>query len=198
MPDTVDARPGPPIATTVDEVQGIFPSDHAMQDAIGRLTQAGFDRADLSLPVATPAVGQATPEQGAANPDTETDSRQERALHVSMAGSVGALAAAGVTIATGGAAAAALAAAAVAGVGAGAIVGAAHNAVEGAQQQARDKAAAAGQLVLSVRVTSPERVARAKAAMGAAGATRVAELTRTTADVNSAAGVSAAAWTGES
>ena len=202
MSDTTMIEVGPAIAAAIDEVQGVFPSDAALQDAIGRLAQAGFDRADLSLPAASPSAAEATPEQGAANPDTETDARQERTLHTSMAGSVGALAAAGVTIATGGAAAVALAAAAAAGLGAGALAAGASNAVAGLQSESRDQAAAAGTLVLSARVTSAERADKAEAAMTAAGATRVGSLTRTTADVNSAvddaapAGVNSAAWTG--
>ena len=202
MSQPIEPKAGPAIAATVDEVQGIFPSDAALQDAMGRLTQAGFDRADLSLPQASPSSGQATPEQGAANPDTETDNRQERTLHSSLAGSIGALAAAGVTIATGGVAGVAIAAAAAAGLGAGALANAATSAVHSVQHAGREQAAAAGTLVLSVRIISAERQGRAEMAMREAGATRVEAVTRTNADVNSvaeipaSAGVSSAGWTG--
>jgi hypothetical protein len=192
----ISAAPGPAIAESVVEVQAIFPSDAALQDAIARLTQAGFDRADLSLPHVAPSPSRATPEQGAANPDTETDARQERTLHTSMAGSVGALAAAGVTVATGGAALAAVAAAAAAGLGVGALVNAATTAGDRANSEARDRAAASGTLVLSARVTSAERARRARAAMAEAGETRIADVQRQTADVTSGAGVNSAAWTG--
>src|SRR5579862_3692060 len=52
MSDTLadTATPGPPLPEAVQEVRGFFPSDAALQDAIGRLSMAGFDRADISLP----------------------------------------------------------------------------------------------------------------------------------------------------
>ncbi len=100
------------------EAQAVFPSDAALQEAISQLDVAGYDRADLSLPhVVTPAA-QATPEQGAENPDSDEDNRQMRTLHASGAGSAAALLAAGVVIGSGGAAAPAVAAAVGAGAGA--------------------------------------------------------------------------------
>ena len=39
------SKAGPVMAGSVDEVQGIFLSDAAMEDAIAKLTLAGFDRA---------------------------------------------------------------------------------------------------------------------------------------------------------
>ncbi|MBV9735021.1 MAG: hypothetical protein JO209_03855 [Acidisphaera sp.] len=171
------AAPGPPIAPTVQEVRGFFASDAALQDAIGRLTLAGFDRADLSLPAAVPA-GEATPEQGAADPHTEPDDRQVRTLHASMAGAGAALLAAGVVAATGGAAAPAVAAAAAAGLAAG---GAAHLAGRGAdaeQHEQREAAAAQGHLVLTARVADNIKRGEAETAMRAAGATRVVSVVR--------------------
>ncbi len=98
------SKAGPTLGETVEEVQGIFPSDAALQDALGRLRMVGFDHADLSLPTTNPTASEATPDQGAANPLTEDDTRQARTLGTSMAGTIGAIAAAGATVATGGAA----------------------------------------------------------------------------------------------
>ena len=183
-----DAHPntgkeGPVLSEQVQEVQGIFPSDAALQDAIGRLTRSGFDRAAISLPAASPTPGNATPTSGAADPDTVDDTRQVRTLQTSMAATVGAFAAAGATIATGGAAALAIAAAAGAGLAAGGAVSAANTAVDNAQSEGRHEAARAGQLVLAVNVSSSEDVAKAEAAMREAGASQVAPVNRTGASI---------------
>jgi hypothetical protein len=180
----------PPIPDSIEEVRGVFGSDAALRAAIDALTGSGFDRADLSLPSTDPEPAKATPEQGAANPTTDADARQQRTLHASMAGSVGALAAAGVTIATGGAAAAAAAAALAAGLGAGVLAEGAATASNAAEHAAHEREAAAGRLVLSVRITSPERRERAQRVLEGAGASGVAAVTRRTAAVESAR------WTG--
>jgi hypothetical protein len=173
-----DVNQGPLINDTIQEVQGIFPSDAALQDAIGRLTRAGFDRASLSLPAANPLPSQATPAAGAENPNTEDDTQQSRTLHSSMAASVGAVVGAGVTVATGGVAAVAAVAALGLGAAAGGAVSAAHMAADAAQSQHRDAAAAAGQLVLSAAAPDDEAVAKARAAMQEAGASRVEAVAR--------------------
>lgn len=172
------ATPGPPITETVEEVRGFFTSDAALQDAISRLTMAGFDRADISVPAPVP-LGEATPDQGAEAPNTEDDDRQMRTLHASLAGSAAALLAAGVVVGTGGAAAPAVAAAAAAGLAAG---GVAHTISRGAdetQHEQREAAAARGSLVLAVRVADNAKRAEAEAAMRAAGATRIQSMVRT-------------------
>ena len=171
------ATPGPPIAPTVQEVRGFFPSDAALQDAIGRLTLAGFDRADLSLPAPVPA-GEATPEQGAEDPHTENDDRQMRTLHASMAGAGAALLAAGVVIGTGGAALPAVAAAAAAGLAAGGIAHTASHGADAEQHEQRQIAAAQGELVLAARVSDNVKRGEAEGAMRAAGATRVVSIVR--------------------
>jgi hypothetical protein len=171
-------KQGPVINNTIQEVQGIFPSDAALQDAIGRLTRAGFDRAALSLPSANPAPGEATPSAGAENPNTEDDARQSRILHTSMAASVGAMVGAGVTVATGGAALAAAAAAVGLSALAGGGVSAAHMAVDAAQAQSRTDSAAIGQLVLSAAAPDEESVQQARAAMQEAGASRIEAVSR--------------------
>ena len=92
----------PTLPASVQEVQGVFPSDAALQDAIGRLTRAGFDRAALSLPAPNPTADEATPTQGADDPTTEDDIRQTRTMQTSMAATAAAFIGAGVTVATGG------------------------------------------------------------------------------------------------
>jgi hypothetical protein len=174
MSASIPPKAGPAIGDTVHEVRAIFASDAALQDAIDRLTRVGFDRADLSLPDAHPMMAQATPEQGAADPDTDEDNRQIRTMQTSMAGGTGALVAAGVVVMTGGAALPALAAAAVAGLGVGGLVSAANTAGVHAQHNARESAAGRGELVLSVRVSDEGDRARAEQAMREAGAHDVA------------------------
>lgn len=178
-PGNIDAaKAGPAIAPEIHEVYGMFATDAAMQDAVARLTQAGFDRADLSLPAVGNDAATATPEQGASNPNTDTDMRQVRTMGASMAGTAAAFAAAGLTIATGGVAALAIGAAVVAGGGAAALVETLGGAASDAQHSARDEAAAHGELVLSVRTINAERVERATSLMQAAGAAKVAAATR--------------------
>lgn len=190
MAETTDPKPGPAIAPAVREVQGLFASAAGLEDAVARLTEAGFDHADLSLPEATPAAAQATPEQGAAAVMTETDLRQARTLGAGLAGSIGMAAAAGLTVATGGALAAAAAAGVAGGLGAGALAEAAGTAAETTANEGREQAARAGTLVLAARVTSAERQAKAETVMRQAGANRVATVERTTAAIDSAG------WTG--
>jgi hypothetical protein len=168
----------PTINDRIQEVQGIFPSDAALQDAIGRLTRAGFDRAAISLPAANPAAAEATPAAGAENPNTEDDVRQSRTLHSSMAASVGAMAGAGVVVATGGAALLAGAAALGLGAAAGGAMEAIHGTADRLQSEGREQAAAAGELVLAAAAHDPDAVLKATDAMQQAGATRIETVTR--------------------
>jgi hypothetical protein len=179
MPSDHMNQSSPTLNESVQEVQGIFPSDAALQDAVGRLTRSGFDRAAISLPAANPAAADATPTEGAADPHTEDDTRQSRTLQSSMAATAAAMLGAGVTVATGGAALVAAAAAAGMGVAAGGAVSAAHTAMEASQTHSRDSAAAAGQLVLAVAANDPDAAMKATMAMQAAGATQVSTVTRT-------------------
>ena len=185
---SVPEKPGPEISAAVDEVRGVFPSDAALQDAIARLELVGFDRADLSIPGVSPETHEATPEASADNPNTETDTRQSRTLHTSLAASAGALAAAGAVIATGGAAAPAVAAAVAGGVGLGAAAQGATQAADRIQHQDREEAAARGTLMLAVRLRRPDQRGVAEAALREAGATEVEGIVRS--------GVASAGWTG--
>ncbi len=173
MSDGTLVQTGPAIADTVAEVRGVFASDAALQAAIAGLTQAGFDRAELSLPEAAPPASRATPEQGAADPNTDTDDRQMRTLQASMAGSVGALAAAGAVLMTGGAALPAVAAAAAVGVGAGGLAHAMSGAANTIKHEDREAAASEGLLILSARIRDHAHQRTASDIMLASGATNV-------------------------
>ena len=199
MQDGSEAKAGPEVTQDVYEVQAAFATDAALQEAIALLSQARFDRSDLSLPAAVPDGAVATPDQGAALPTTDTDVRQARTLGTSMAGYAGAFAAAGATIATGGAAGVAIAAAAAAGAAA---AGGAHAIGEmagGNLAQKREAAAGRGELLLSARVTTPERRALAEQLMQQAGGRAVADVSRDAAGQShgqDAGGIDAAGWTG--
>ncbi len=106
------------------------------------------------------------------------DNAQMRTMHTSMAGSMGALAAAGATIATGGAAGLAIAAAAVVGIGAGGIAHAMTRAGDDAQHEQREEQAARGELVLAVLARDEAHEQLAVDTLKAAGALRVEPVTR--------------------
>ncbi len=174
----VNQAESPTLTNTIQEVQGIFPSDAALQDAIGRLTRVGFDRAALSLPAPNPSAAEATPTQGADDPNTEDDIRQTRTMQTSMAATAAAFVGAGVVAATGGAALLAVGAAAGLGLATGGAVEGAHIAANNAYSDKRNASAAAGELVLSATAHDPDAVMKATQAMQQAGATRVATVKR--------------------
>jgi hypothetical protein len=173
----VDSNPdtgaGPELETGVTEVVAVFPDTAALEDAISRLTLTGFDRADLSLPVAEPSVDQATPETSATPVYTDTDRRQARTLGTSMAAAAAAMGAAGLTVATGGGALAGIAAAAIGGGAAAAATNAIGPGTEGIAQANGEMAGEGGELRLSVRVACSERRAAAESAMRAAGGQQI-------------------------
>jgi len=74
----------------------------------------------------------------------------------------------------------------VAGLGTGLLTRQAGVAAMEAGRAARERAAREGRLVLAVRIAAPGQEARAEAAMKAAGATKIAAVTRTTAAIDSA------------
>ena len=174
----------------IEEVQGIFPSDAALQEAIAKLTQAGIDRADLSLPIAAPNPGENTPNAGAENPDTDTDNRQIRTMNAGMATYAGAVLAGGAaTLATGGIAAPVVAAIA-GGAGAGVLAETALRGTDAARHEGREEAASRGELVLAVHMRAPEQLPMIERAMEEAGATRIAHVVRERPAADSAS------WTG--
>jgi len=155
------------------EVRGTFADSHKMQEAVGKLSVSGFDRADLSLPSGDHSLDEVTPETAAKPAATPSDAQQVRTLGSSTAATVVGLAAAGITIATGGAAAPAVAAAVLAGGAAGGATFAATGAATTGEQQQRKGQAASGDLVLSIRAPTAEKVTQATTILREAGATNV-------------------------
>jgi hypothetical protein len=147
-----------------------FTSAAEMQWAVDTLEVNGFDHADLTI-IDAASRDEAIPHEGDTSPAfAEADARQARTLHASGAATAAALAAAGVTVATGGIAAVAVGAAVVAGVAAGGLTHAVSTAANQAEQLERDTRAADGRLVLSVQVPTAEKQARALAILQQSGA----------------------------
>ncbi len=166
---TPTAKQGPAISE-LHEVRGVFSSSEQMQEAIQRLSASGFNRADLSVPEVHPPMSRSTPESGAMEADTEDDARQARTLHTSTAAAIAALAGAGITVATGGAAAPAVAAAVVAGTAAGGAIYAVSSAANDQEQAELDVRASMGRLILAVRASTEDKRAEAEAIMRDSGA----------------------------
>jgi hypothetical protein len=101
----------------VQEVDGIFVDREHLDHALSALVQAGFDSADMTAVLERHIDGgrRIAVTDIPRNTPTQTDKQQARTLSTSLAGAVAALAAAGVTIASGGVAIAAVAAAALVG-----------------------------------------------------------------------------------
>ena len=187
------AKPGPVLNDQVQEVQGRFPTDAALQDALGRLTLLGFDHADFSLP--DPNAPDTTPDQGAEAATDDIDKTQLRTMASSMTGASAASLVAGALVATGGVAAGVVAgAAAAAAVSAAAATTGAGVVADQANAAKRDRLGAAGKLILAVRTRTDEKAQQAMEAMRQAGAQDVNPVTRV-ADAMTR-GVSASSWTG--
>jgi hypothetical protein len=196
MDETVGGagKAGPALQDEVHEVQGHFPNDGALQDALSRLTLAGYDRADLSLPEEQVSGEATTPNEGQNAATDDIDKTQLRTMGSSMASFAGASAVAGATIATGGAAGVAALAAAAVGLGTAAAATGAGKVADQANVDERNRKGAAGTLILAVRTRSQEQVQQATEIMRQAGAGEVNAVTRT--DEALTRGVSAASWTG--
>ena len=194
MSETSGTKQGPALAEAVAEVQGVFPNDDTMQDALSQLTLAGYDRADFSLPEEQHARASATPTEGAENPTDDTDKAQLRTLGTSMAGYAGAVAVAGAVIATGGAALLAVGGAAAVGAGTAVAANAAGQAADKATTDERNRRGAAGTLILAVRTTTQAQAEQVIGIMQKSGATKATPVERGAGELT--AGVSAASWTG--
>jgi len=122
--------------TTIREAVAVFDDEKALEAAIDELSSTGFDRAEISLLAATDTVEQTLGHRFRKVAELEDDAAVPRTFYVSkeaigdaegaLIGGllyVGALAAAGAVVATGGALAAAITAAALAG-GTGGLIGA--------------------------------------------------------------------------
>jgi hypothetical protein len=155
------------------EVRATFANSAAMQTAADKLAMSGFDRADLSMPAHSHVQTETTPESATKPVSTEADARQLRTLGSSSVGTVAALAAAGVTIATGGAALPAVAAAVLAGGLAGGATYAASGAASGAEQRDRNEQAEEGGVLLLVNTPTAAKVEQARTILAAAGGTHI-------------------------
>jgi hypothetical protein len=162
-----------PIIGEIHEVWATFATPDLMQNAVAELEMSSFDRADLSLPEVLPPEEFATPEAGAKPADTEEDARQARTLQTSAAAAIAAMAAGGAVIATGGAVAPAIAAAVVGGGMFGSAAYAISSATNSEEQEDRERKAAIGSLILSVRAPSAAKRSEAEAILRSAGATYV-------------------------
>lgn len=194
MSETDGQKRGPALATSVAEVQGIFPNDDTMQDALSQLTLAGYDRADFSLPEEQHSGSASTPNESAENPTDDVDKAQLRTLGTGMAGYAGAVAVAGAVLATGGAALLAVGGAAVVGAGTAAAANAVGQAADQNAIDERNRRGVNGTLMLAVRTRTPAQAQQVIDLMQKAGASKVNPVTRS--DDALTAGVSAASWTG--
>lgn len=186
-------KEGPALSGTVQEVQGWFPGNAALQAAIAALALARYDRSDFSLPggqaVANPAANEGEPA-----PETPIDHQQIRTMGTGMAGYAGGAIAAVVVVATGGAAALTAVAAVAAGLGAAAVSGGIGKAAYQSHVDEHDRSGAAGTLVLAVHATTQVQAGEVARIMRENGATRTKLITH--AGEALTAGVNASSWTG--
>ena len=193
MSGTTDNQ-GPALSESVQEIQATFPNDATMQDALGQLGLAGYDRSDFSLPEDQTDPTLQTPSEDAGNPTDDTDKRQLRTMGSDIAGATAAFALAGATIATGGAAGVAALGAAAVGAGAMAAATTSGVAADQADVAKRDQRGAEGRLVLAVRTRDENQARQVMEIVRAAGATDARPVTRSSEALT--AGVSSASWTG--
>jgi hypothetical protein len=165
--------PDPHQAFEVYEVRAIFHSSDAMQHAISQLTLHGFGRADLSLPDIAPTLERAPLDAGAKAADADDDAQQGRTLGTGTTAAVGAMAAAGITVATGGAAGFAIAAAAAVGSLLGGATYAVTSVVNAHEHTDREDKAATGSLILSARAPTAEKRAQAEMILRSSGGTDI-------------------------
>jgi len=163
--------PGVTDRQSVEEAVGVFPDDASLQNAVSRLTAAGFGRSRLLTPALdTPGTASAVLTEAA---KTEEDTRQLRTLRSSTTAAAAAMAGAATVVATGGAAAAAIAVAAGAGLVAGGGVFAANNAADVVTASNREAQAASGSLRLIVALSDDTERSVVEHAMRDAGASTV-------------------------
>ena len=151
------------------EVDGIFFARDQLNDAVTALSAAGFAYADMTA-VLERHVGAGRRVAVTELPHagfTKADERQVRTLATSMSGAIGALAALGVTIATGGAAAAAVASAELVG---GSTAGGVYVAKT---LMGFDGVVPEEDIILSVRVNGPDDEKRALDVLQKHGAVQI-------------------------
>jgi hypothetical protein len=153
------------------QVCGEFHDKDKLQAALSKLEGSLFQRADLSVRI--PGLPDDASYTNRETPMREDDVRNLRQLGVGISSYVAAVLAAGVTIASGGAALPAVAAAAAAG-GATAAAGEAVGQTAAPRgETTQQEAAEAGGVILMVHAPSPEKQAKAEELLRACGATRV-------------------------
>ena len=182
------------MSEAVQGVQGWFPGDSSLQDALKQLRDAGYDKADFSLPEEQVVPTEASQVEGGGKEATAVENQQLRTMLDGTAGASAGMAAAGIAVATGGVGAAVIGAAAGAGIVATALTSGTGAAAEQAQIDERNRRGAEGTLVLAVHVTEDARAAQVEQIMKQAGATRTQRVTRS--DEALTSGVSASSWTG--
>ncbi len=191
-----NAKEGPALSGTVQEVQGWFPNNDSLQAAIAKLALERYDRTDFSLPegqvFANPAAS--APTEGAAAPETPIDHQQIRTMGTGMAGYAGGAIAAFVVTATGGMAALAVGAAAVAALGAAAVSEGIGKAAYQSHADEYDRHGAAGTLVLAVHATTQAQADEVAQIMRENGASQTKLITH--AGEALTAGINASSWTG--
>ncbi len=172
------------------EVQGWFPNNDALQATIHGLRNAGYVRADASLPENQAG---SRPGEDASGPTPE-DHQQMRTMNTGMAGYAGGVLAAAVAVASGVGVPVAAGAALVAGLGSGSIMERIGHVVGQKQIDARDRQGAAGTLVLAMRVADQRHADEVTRIMRESGATQTKLVT--SADQALTLSVSSASWTG--
>jgi hypothetical protein len=163
-----------PEPATVREAVARFDEPERLEAAISALQSHGFDRADISFIAregfmgAHVAAGHAATQRAADDstvqreaPVESTDVRQGRMLGTSLAAVVAAFAAAGFTVATGGAAALAAGLAAAAGLGVGAAGAAVGMTAGEGERHFIDEQLAQGGVLVWVRTRDPAAEERA-------------------------------------
>ena len=180
----------------VQEVQGWFPDDATLQEALSQLERAGHDRAEFSLPEEQVLVdpNSTTPHVESQAAEGSVDRQQIRTLNTGMAGYAGATIAAGAAVASGVGIPVAIGLAAAAGAATVATSTGIGAAAAQAQVDERNRRGAAGTLVLAVQVADQAQADQATQIMQQAGATRTKLVAGT--DEALTAGVSASSWTG--
>jgi hypothetical protein len=151
-------------------VFGLFASSAALNNAIKELEMAGFDRADLSLPDTQPRNA---PDLSPKPPDTGVEAQQSRIFHTSVAGAFAAVVAAMIAAALGGGVGPMVGAAIAAALVVSATVHLISRAASRREQMDRDRKAASGRLVLSVRTPAAVKVAHATEILQRAGAVKI-------------------------
>jgi hypothetical protein len=170
------------MAHMLREVVGTFASADALEEAVATLTNAGWDRAQLSLLAPRGTVAEHLPgrDTSAIADDpraarqaviSDTDLRQERTLLAGMAGVIAAFVASGATILTGGATLAAIVGAAAAGGGAAAAVSAIG--LGAARERAIDQQIARGGVLLWVTARDDGEDQQAREILAQSGAAHV-------------------------